>query len=127
MHLWHSAVEIKGETMQGKMLNQLTLRYWTRRRKSITTIHLDHVEQGWVFHANAHSGPTNQEGHPHFIGNLMQDNASFPQGVDNYLKYLWDVIEAAKADQVSAQRMLDEVGEWISATERAVPNWEGWN
>lgn len=72
--------------MQEKRLNQLTLRYWTRRWESTTTIHLDHVEKGWVFHANAHSGLTDQEGNPHLIGNLNQDYVSFPNGVNSYLE-----------------------------------------
>lgn len=127
MNSWHAAMKKKGINMQEKRLNQLTLRYWTRRWESTTSIHLDHVEEGWVFHANAHSGLTDQEGNPHLFGNLNQDNVSFPKGVDDYLEYLWNVIEEGKADADSAQRMLNEIGAWISATESAAPIWKGWN
>ena len=108
-------------------MNQLTLSYWTRRRESTTTIHLDHRKKGWFFHANAHSGLTDQKGTPHFFGNLNQENAWFPNGVDDYLEHLWSVIEEGKADAETAQRMLNEIGDWISATQRSAPIWKGWH
>lgn len=109
------------------MSNQLTLTYWTRRWESTTTFHLSHTSTGWVFHANAHSGPTDREGHPHLLGNLNQDNVSFPHGVDGYLGYLWGVIQEDKVDRDRAQGMLGEIGDWISETERAAPSWKEWN
>lgn len=108
-------------------MHDLRLTYWTNRHKSTFTIRLETTPTGWLFSAIAHSGGTNAEGAPHLLGNLNQDNVCFPFGIEGHFAYLWGLINKGEIDNNRAQEMLDELGEWISKTEQARPQWRGWN
>ncbi|KRC30701.1 hypothetical protein [Acidovorax sp. Root217] len=108
-------------------MHDLKLTYYTNRWQSTTTLRLEATATGWIFQAPAHRGETNSEGHPHLLGNLNQDNVSFPHGIDGHLSHLWDLIKAGEIDHGRAQEMLNELGQWISDTEQARPRWRGWN
>lgn len=108
-------------------MNDLRLSYWTDRWKANTQIRLEFTESGWIFHAMAHSGPTDRLGAPHLLGNFDQDYVSYPARIDGFLGFVWDQIRVNEIDQARAQEMLDEFGAWVSACEQSQPKWHGWN
>ncbi|BDB69337.1 hypothetical protein Cthiooxydans_17490 [Comamonas thiooxydans] len=105
----------------------LRLRYWTNRYRAYTSLRLEKTEDGWFFHAEAHSGATDPEGVPHLMGNFLQDNVSYPDGIDGYMGFLWNEIDQGHVDGERAQEMLDQIGSWVSQCERSQPNWFDYN
>lgn len=108
-------------------MEMLELTYWTNRWGHTTTINLEKTNEGWIFHAVAHSGPTDSSGVPHLIGNFRQDNVAYPDGVEHFLYFIHRQMAEGTVNEERAQEMLTELGKWVSACERATPNWQGWN
>jgi hypothetical protein len=119
---------IWGQTPKREMfVAELNVKYWTNRWDADAGYRIEHTDTGWIFHAVAHSGPTDTEGSPHLLGNFHQDYVSFPHGVDGYLGYIWTRLHHGEIDEIEAQRLIDELFEWVSQCERSRPKWRGWN
>lgn len=108
-------------------MGKFELTYWTNRWEHTTTLGLEKTGEGWIFHAQAHSGETDSYGAPHLIGNLNQDLVAYPDGVDGYLFFIHQQMTNGAIDESRAQEMLDELGAWISECEHSTPKWRTWN
>jgi len=108
-------------------MHDLKLTYYTRRWNSQTTLTVRKTANGWHISHIAINGDTDREGVPFLEANLCQDNVKYPHDVGAYLGFVWDQLNNGEIDEVRAQKMLDEIGEWISACESSQPVWKIWN
>lgn len=115
-------IDIREENM-----NDLNLTYYTRRWNSRTTLAVRKIATGWHISHKAINGDTDREGVPILESNLHQDNVKFPHDLGAFLGFVWRELDSGAIDQIRAQEMLDQLGEWISACETSQPLWRGWN
>ncbi|KRC11503.1 hypothetical protein ASE11_19030 [Hydrogenophaga sp. Root209] len=92
-----------------------------------TTVHLTHNTEGWHLGAIAYTGQCDRTGAPLLYGNFDQDSVAYPQTMDRTLEYVWDQINNGAWNEAEAQQRIQEVADWVTACEKAVPKWPGWN
>lgn len=106
---------------------EFTFAVFSRRWGHNDTYRLTKTATGWDIQHMAHSGPCDQEGSPHLIGNFNQDYIRYPIGVGGFLSFVWRQLEARDIDDAKAQEMIQEIADWVSACETSQPRWAGWN
>ena len=106
---------------------QLSFSYWTDRWGANTTVHLTHMPSGWNLSAAAHSGNCNKAGVPNLYSNFEQDNVEYPRKMKAFLEHAWQEIHDGVWAADEAQQRIQELADWVTACERAEPQWKGWN
>jgi hypothetical protein len=104
-----------------------TFKYWTNRWKGTTIVRLTHTPTGWHLSASAHSGDCNKSGVPLFYSNFAQDYVAYPHKIGMTLEHAWEQIASGAWTNAGAQERLQELADWVTATETAEPKWPGWN
>lgn len=111
----------------GREEETMNLTYHTRRWNHATTLTVRKTGTGWHISHVAINGDCDKEGAPFLEANLRQDNVKFPSDVGAFLGYVWDQLHNEEIDEVRAQEMIDQIGEWIEACETSQPIWKVWN
>lgn len=102
---------------------------YSRRWGHDDTYQITRTEDGWNVRHIAIGGQCDTGGHPFLFQNFDQDYISYPSKLDSRLAWLW---EKAKEDGLSydnVQQGLQELADWVTATERSAPSkgvWEGY-
>jgi len=92
-----------------------------------TTVHLTHNTEGWYLDASAHTGQCDRSGAPFLYSNFDQDSVAYPHKMDGTLGYVWQQIKDGAWNQAEAQQRIQELADWVTATEKTQPKWPGWN
>jgi len=103
------------------------LNFYTKRWNSDVALNLRKTALGWHISHIAINGDTEPDGSPILYSNLHQDNVRFPYGLDGFVGYIWEQLDAGEIDEERAQEMFDELGEWVSTCEKSQPIWKVWN
>lgn len=94
------------------------------------TVKLDFVktDSGWHLSSNGpHSGDCEPDGSRLLSLNLSQNNTVFPSSLDSYLGHIWQGLNSRTITTDDAQRMFLDLSAWITATNEATPEWQGYN
>lgn len=108
-------------------MKDFELTYYTRRWKANTTLTVKKTQAGWHISNIAINGDTDTEGAPILEQNLHQDNVRYPHDVGSFLGFIWGELDSAAIDEIRAQQMIDEIGDWITSCETSQPVWRPWN
>lgn len=106
---------------------KFTFKYWTDRYGDFTTVSLTHIPTGWHLDAIAHTGDCDRTGAPWVFSNFGQDVVTYPQKLGAWLEHAWYQIENSEWTSDVAQIRIQQLADWVSACERAEPEWPGWN
>ena len=100
---------------------------FNNRWNSTLTYRVRKTESGWHIAHIAINGNCEPDGNPLFYSNFKQDNISYPNNFGDYLEWLWEQMDQGEVAEDEAQKMLQELADWVSICERSQPKWKGWN
>ncbi len=105
-----------------------TLRVYSRRWGHYDTYRLTRNEAGWLVRALAFTGQCDRAGEPLLFNSLRHDFIQYPCGLGYWMEGLWQAAQDRGLSVQEVQAALNELAEWINATERSAPTtgvWEG--
>ena len=108
-------------------MNKFKFRVYNNRRNSILNYTLTKTPEGWHIEHIAINGDCKPDGDRFFYMNFEQDSIKYPSGFGLYLGHIWEKLDADPAGHGEAQKMLQELADWVSACEKSRPIWKGWN
>jgi len=100
---------------------------YNNRRDNVLTYRVHKTEEGWHIKHIAINGNCKPDGSPYFYSNFSQDSIAYPNQFGRYLEHIWEKIESEEIDREGAQKMLQELADWVTACEKSRPAWPGWN
>ncbi|MBK5482141.1 hypothetical protein JFV29_09415 [Peribacillus sp. TH16] len=78
-------------------------------------------ENGWtVITMKIHGDEGDKLGSPAIEKAFDRESFSYPNDLGYFLSHIWDASETKTKEEV--QKYFDELGEWISTTEKTKPN-----
>ena len=92
------------------------------RRYNINVCYnIERTEKGWYISHRAINGECEKNGEAILFANLRQDFIKYPAGLGDVMAYLWDTARRLSLSDEAIQSELNKIADWISATERSVP------
>lgn len=84
---------------------------------------------GWYVQHLSVNGQCGPDGNPFLQMNFDHDYfLHLPKGIEEFLVYLWDEINNGNiTDEQVIQDRLNDIANWISACEKNMPKWQGFN
>ena len=106
--------------------DQLTLRFYCRRRGHSDTYRLRITDTGWWVGHIAIRGHCNSRGEPYLFENLDHDTVNYPHDLGGYMDFLWRQVKHQKLNRQQIQAKLNILGRWMTKVETATPKgiWE---
>lgn len=104
-----------------------TFQVFNRRHDCFVTYTVTKTNEGWHVQHLAHTGNCDREGSPLFVANFDQNHIKYPADFGAFLEHIWNELHNGDIDDSTAQTMLQEVADWVTATEKSQPIWHSWN
>lgn len=108
---------------------KFTFRVYSKRWGHEDTYTVKRTTDGWEISHLAIGGPCDKGGRPFLFDNFRQDSISFPDGLDDWMEWLWSQAETKGLTAEQVQASLQELADWVSQTEKTAPSggvWEGY-
>jgi hypothetical protein len=109
------------------LLKEYKFEVFNNRWNSTLTYRVRKIESGWHIAHQEINGNCEPDGNPLFYSNFNQDNISYPNNFGDFLEWLWEQMNQGEVAEDEAQKMLQELADWVSSCERSQPKWKGWN
>ncbi|SDH74077.1 hypothetical protein SAMN04487975_107134 [Planococcus glaciei] len=85
------------------------------------TYKLTKTEEGWLLTFNkATDAPCDRFGHPTLEKAFTGESISYPNDLEYFISEIWDASQTKSKEEV--QGYFDQLGEWMSTTEKTKPN-----
>ncbi|OJD97953.1 hypothetical protein A9487_24985 [Bacillus cereus] len=78
-------------------------------------------EQGWHVSHQTYTGQSDRDALGALIPSLRQDSVKYPYQLGDVMEKIWDQAAISGLSHNEVQSMLNDVADWINATERAYP------
>lgn len=86
------------------------------------------TEDGWIIKNVSIGGPCDKGGRPFLFENFRHDSIQYPARLDGWMEWLWEKASTEGLTHNQVQESLQQLGEWVSNTEKSAPKdgiWEG--
>jgi len=107
--------------------SEFTMKVFSRRWGHDDTYRMKRTATGWYISRIAIDGDCDKRGNPVLRANLHQDSVFYPRDIGGWLEWLWDRAAEDGLAEEQVQAALDELGEWISETEKRAPSGGVWS
>ena len=106
---------------------EFRFKVYCNRWSSDVTYRVKNTPDGWHISHKAINGDCDPGGKPYFYMNFDQDYINYPEQLGEFLTHLWSKVDKDEIDDETAQTMLQELADWVSACEHGMPKWKGYN
>lgn len=103
------------------------LRIYASRWGGEDTYSVRRTENGWTVKSLAIGGPCDKGGRPFLFEKLRHDSIQYPARLDGWMEWLWEKAATDGLTYEQVQDALQQLGEWISNTEKNAPNGDIWD
>lgn len=104
------------------MNNEFRMEIYSNRWGHYDTYLLRRVAKGWHVEHLSYSGVDELEGDMEVLTSAMRhDNISYPSSIDYYMRSVWMRAKDEGLNHEQVQDYLNQIGEWISSTEKYSP------
>lgn len=99
----------------------MELKVFTRRWGHDDVYRVERTATGWHIDHIAIGGDCDKTGAPYLFENLDHDSVNYPEDLGQYMEFLWNKAEELGMSDEQIQEQLDDLGRWISESERGSP------